>query len=442
MTTFNMELALARLKALHALDFEWYQSLSDNRERLSEQQSHFSMCPSESSDIIGGCITGLMLTLDFGTSGFDWDPRLSSAWNMLPAKKKTATPNQKIQDLASAPSAIAAIRQDLIRCGFELEFQKLNGVNSESGGEIDFDGEVDRDLLSSRSSEALGELDEDEEVLAHMGSDASDVFEAINKLTGFCIQQVIGSLKSGPLRDKLECAWDSACSDWRDAWEENELDTNPEDYYPSKEAEVYDSLETNGLTRALIDCGDDQSVKGGEIRTVGPLKPMQFLSASQDLLENNDFTVDTGCSFHIHLSVPGVKHSYGVALQAEMTAYLLDNIKRLPHSVRNRLSSESCSKWAKLRLSTDKFTAVHFHGQGSWEFRLFGNIDDSSDARRCLILAIESMQHAYRVKLGMTKALVVSKESDRFAAMAMEVSQGVEFRGAVKKLRANERNAA
>lgn len=326
------------------------------------------------------------------------------------AAQAEARPNAGILQLARTSSAIDAIRQDLIRCGFELEFQALNG-------DSDSEPEVDYEALRDASAEAWSGLSFSETIrlVKYQDHIAGKVLEIVREeYPHKCFHELV-NLFDGDLHSKVEYAVDEAETEFRDRWEED----NRDGYMESSNSDPYENLDVTRKTKGMIDCGTDQSVDGGEIRTVGALTPMQFLYASADLLENNEFEVDTGCSFHIHLSVPGVRHSYGSQLQAEMIAYILDNKARLPESVRDRLVSEKLDHFAQLRISTEKFTAVHFHQeQRTWEFRLFGNVSDSADARRCLIIAIEALRWAYRVKLGMETSLVTKEVMNNFRSVA------------------------
>jgi hypothetical protein len=197
--------------------------------------------------------------------------------------------------LAQTGSALEAIRKDLIRCGFELEFQSVNGV--EDSGEDD-------------NGDAASPADE--------------------------------------------------------------------------------------ISAPHIEVGSDSSVRGGEARTVGALKPTEFMAAATALFTGHDFEIDTGCSFHIHLSVPGVRHSYGPRLQGEMMAYILENRHRLPASVQTRLQSKAV-RFCMFHIDGDKMRAIHGHPQRTWEFRLFGNVDNALDAWKCLLLAIDALRHGYQV---------------------------------------------
>jgi len=175
--------------------------------------------------------------------------------------------NDQIVRLANTGSALQAIREGLIRCGFELEFHAVDGITEDENGDC---GDPDCE--------------------------------------------------------------DCTC---------NDSATTPE----------------NHITVTNVEVGTDSSVRGGEARTIGALTPTNFMVAAKALFGGYDFEIETNCSFHIHLSVPGVRHTYGRSLQAEMFAYLLANTARLPDAVKERLNS-SAIRYCKFQLSTEKFTAV------------------------------------------------------------------------------------
>ncbi len=168
--------------------------------------------------------------------------------------------NKQILALAQTTSALDAIRKGLIRCGFELEFQAVNGIDNPD--------------------------------------DDSETEEAIN----------------------------------------------------------------DEISAPHIEVGTDSSVRGGEIRTVGALTPQEFMAAATALFNGHDFEIDTGCSFHIHLSVPDVKHKYGRAMQGEMMSYILNNLDRVPADVKERMKSDAI-RFFQFKLDEDKMRAVHGHPQ-------------------------------------------------------------------------------
>lgn len=282
--------------------------------------------------------------------------------------------NSKLVSLAKSSSVFDVIRQDLIRCGFELEFQSKDGND---------DSEPDYDLLNDRATEEL----------------SNENFNDIAEITWSDYYNKTPS--------QLNTMIERAIEAWLDDWRERELAENPDDYYPSNQQ----NINTGGISQTDIEVGTDSSVSGGEIRTRGPQKPVNFLKMVDTIFSNNDLEIDRGCSFHIHLSVPGILHQYGRNMQGEMTAYLLDNIAKWPKRVISRMKSPS-SRYAAIEISEEKFTCVHYHAKfKTWEFRLFGNVTGYSQAKACLFLAIEAMRHAYRVKLGLSKPLFTTAQA-------------------------------
>lgn len=241
--------------------------------------------------------------------------------------------------LARSTSALDAIRKGLIRCGFELEFQSVNGVSEDDQGE-----------------------------------------EAVS----------------------------------------------------------------DEISAPHIEVGTDGSVRGGEIRTVGALTPQEFMAAALALFTGHDFDIDTGCSFHIHISVPGIKHKYGKRMQAEIMAYMLEHNNRIPKSVKDRLKSDAI-RFCQFKLDGDKMRAVHGHPQNTWEFRLFGNIHNTTDAWRCLLLAIDAIRHAYQVRLNITPSLVTVDsilDFDTLAAQAIKTNRSLRQQARYNKLFKSANNAA
>lgn len=148
----------------------------------------------------------------------------------------------------------------------------------------------------------------------------------------------------------------------------------------------------NGLAMEL---GTDGSVRGGEIRTLGACTPRQFMAAARELFASNHvWEVDEGCSFHIHLSVPEVKHSFGYQTQYRLLEGLALNASSVPKRVISRWKNQGTYNYYRVHLSREKYSFVHFHDQGTWEFRCWGNISSYRDALRCLLLSIEALIHA------------------------------------------------
>lgn len=152
-----------------------------------------------------------------------------------------------------------------------------------------------------------------------------------------------------------------------------------------------------------MESGTDSTVRGGEIRTTGGRTQEECLSELNTVISNfesasSPLEVDEGCSFHIHAKLGDIRHSFGKNLHSFLYEFLLWNIDLLPLSVIHRL--ESGNSYIKPNIAVDeKYNLIHFHSQGTIEFRLFGNIDSIEDASKCFDFVRKSLVYAYTKKL-------------------------------------------
>jgi hypothetical protein len=294
------------------------------------------------------------------------------------------------------------------RMGFEFEFHKLDGIKRDELESTEYDyADCDVESLRNDSEQALhnASSSELEDMLLPpiygnaTRQEAVRLLKALfNHVDFWDMNTLLNNLPSGQVTNEMQAILEQIQDSWREAWESDTLDNNPGDYYPTRKAD-YD-FTTDGLP---LELGTDSSVTGGEIRTLGGLTVSQFIQCAKHVF-SHDFEVDHGCSFHIHLSIPGVKHTYGKAFQANMMEYLLNNMSQLPPNVVKRLQSSSI-RWCRPELKEEKYTLIHKHSQGTWEFRLFGNITSTKEAAQCLMLACKAVQYAYKLQLD-------SKEQD------------------------------
>jgi hypothetical protein len=144
-----------------------------------------------------------------------------------------------------------------------------------------------------------------------------------------------------------------------------------------------------------IEVGHDGSVQGFEFRTQGPQTIDEFITKVNKVF-SMDHEINERCSFHIHISLPDVQHSYGPRLQAAMTEYLLCRIGEMPASLVSRWQGDL--GYFKPQISREKYVFVNRHQRcGTWEFRCFGNITNAEDAKFCADMAIKALQHGYKV---------------------------------------------
>jgi hypothetical protein len=269
-----------------------------------------------------------------------------------------------------------------MKFGFELEYTKI--IRDDDDDDIDWEelGSFQRDSAWDRWKEVVSEAYPDEVVaqIIYLQNDP--------ELMGFSLSDLV-----------LELI-DNAIDDWI---ERQDWDLAPFVKHPDPED---------------VNCPDmiervyDGSVPdGGEFRTTNGHTMPECIRLTDEIFDSNDLEITTGCSYHIHVSVCGVSHSYGEQFQAEMLAYLLSRWDRIPATVRHRLLSPRSRRYFEARISTEKYTAIHFHAEredkpATWEFRLWGNVGDGRDAKDCLKLTAEAIRWAYRVKHKLDVSLI------------------------------------
>lgn len=242
----------------------------------------------------------------------------------------------------------SAVRKSMIRCGFELETQW-----SDVGDE-----EFDEDGFSQAVNDRVD---------SEIGGD---------------LAHVLDMRCNRAIRDQVRMALYDYYSD------NDDLRT---EFYSTEKPES---------PHELVAVGTDGSVSGWEFRTVGGLKYQQFIDAT-DAVFGVDHTIDTRCSFHIHLSIPGVEHRYGVNIQRAVAEFFALNVSRLPLSVQERLKHAAINSYINhLTGKEQKYCFLRFHPQGTWEFRCIGNVHNEIDAQICLDFCIDALAYAYAVSVG------------------------------------------
>lgn len=292
--------------------------------------------------------------------------------------------NKTIQEFMNAN---AMTRRLMIRAGFELETQKT---------EFDNDDNIDYDAASEAISEQAGNL---------FDEIPNDVLDCLSDRIQTTIREAI---------------YDSVS----DSFDYGEYTVKDIDAIQSninraiKKEWLNHESKTNDL-RPRLNVGTDNSVDGVEIRTIDGLTYRQFYAAAKAAF-SLDHDIDTACSFHIHLSIPNVKHSFGDRFQLALVEYLIENVERLPANVQERFKKAPKNEYINGLLSSQKkYSFVHAHDQGTWEFRCFGNVQNTSEAMICLNIAIEAMNYAYQAtKAGM--ALLTDKHDGDIAELFKE----------------------
>lgn len=307
------------------------------------------------------------------------------------------TNRRVLETIAAFRDAPIEAARSLVTCGFELETQATEGTRADGSGD-DEDAEYDEDAWQSAVDERFSSMISSRSTLSRYRREMPAWLAGMSQDRCRLTMEYAGVETLQDLLDKEMIDQDTFDSLHDSIREDAEDQVDRRDYQVERGGCSW--IRSNFDIPADVEVGTDGSVSGYEFRTVGALDYQRFTSAA-DRIFKLDHTIDNGCSFHIHLAIPGVKHRHGNLLQKALTEYLIENIDRVPATVRQR--------WAAIRSNTyitpgvqkgQKYMFVWKHEQGTWEFRCFGNVQNAEDAKVCLDLAIEAMQYGYMVTTG------------------------------------------
>ena len=178
----------------------------------------------------------------------------------------------------------------------------------------------------------------------------------------------------------------------------------------------------------------DSTVSGIEFKPAQPLAPDESLERYKSLTEAFDsLEVSKRCSFHVHVSVDGLTHTYGINMQAWMYLYILQNISKVPKGVLERWSASGemleGDRYYKQKLGgsadrnyEERYSFVAFrHEFKTWEFRCWGNIKSVEDAKTCIDLSVEAYNYAFDL-VHKQKKMAPLKEIDTFRETLTEMA--------------------
>lgn len=304
-----------------------------------------------------------------------------------------------------------------IRVGFELEFQKLDGKDkTQHVHECDCKGVPDKELMDLA---ALNKLEK--EFHAHYQDHLNSTKAGKTKAESQ-VRAAFDTLPVGSDRDALLAALSNAVPE--SSYKAisaflDKIDTitvaritaglNPNDYI-KKKCTCADTSSFGAMKKKLkipedTQIKDDGSVKGGEITTIGPKTVKECLDASKYLFENNKLTIDKGCSYHVHFSMVGMRHTYGTAMQAEAIRYMAEQaaLGLVPEFIQKRFEE---FRYYVPRLDNDKYSFLNFNDDyDTWEARFFGNVKTIEEAEWCYRTLIKMIRHCYSVLEGETPSL-------------------------------------
>jgi hypothetical protein len=323
------------------------------------------------------------------------------------------TNSEQIRTFATAPMSEAL---KLVRCGFELENQSIDEMSMDELSDFRFFKKEHKEKVLQFFNEHLDDKEFYSSLIRVSYAVRADAANRTRLDTHSYLSDIISKLK----RTK-KCSLRHSSSDILDINSElfgrvisdlvSNADELPDEY--GYLISVLDDIryQENGWDSSLVsyleDLGirlpdyiefvEDGSVEGCEVRTSGPRTVGEFCKAV-DTVFDIPMSIDEECSFHIHLSLDGVKHSYGPFIQKAMLHFFAANYMELPKSVRERLNNEHwVDRYFSIKADRERYRAIAYRGS-TWEFRLFGNIDNAKDAKKCLMLAIKALRYAYRLR--------------------------------------------
>jgi len=261
--------------------------------------------------------------------------------------------------------------------GIEIEFSNAGNLANESGPQYDED-----DAESSLNDNAVDWI---ENFLGCTSSIAREL------------------MRHGSLEDFINgftrYSWSSFVSDELDSMNEN---SDSEPAYDDIDGWNHEEDATSGIVQEY------QSKVGTLSKT---MERVQWLFKCA----GSECKVPLNGSCHIHVSIPGSAHSATneSALHCCLLYELSQHIKEFPEAVIERLNSARARAYFEFSARcTQKFSAIHMHHQGTWEFRLFGHMDDPADIETCLNIAGKAFLSGYK----------------RFASESYSIPSAAEFR--------------
>lgn len=289
--------------------------------------------------------------------------------------------NPRLREFAYADLLKA---RQMIRAGFELETQATNGLGANES-EPDYERAHDLACSDWDDADALEAVrDYSEGFFARL-----DYFKARN------VCRALFDTEYPSLEQLAKYDTDIDEDNIRDRY----IDNRQEYIIDNWEEYSCGGGEPDFRIPEGMDWDEDESVSGFEFRTEGPKTYAEFLKAANAIFKQ-DHTIDEGCSFHIHMSLPGTVPVDSPEFVKNLTQYILDHASELPRSVQQRLRYGPQRFFEPKGESDGKYSFVQRHSLGTWEFRCFGNVKSPKSAAICLNMAIRAYQHAMRVRFG------------------------------------------
>lgn len=288
------------------------------------------------------------------------------------------TLKKSIENVLNQDSAYAI--ENLLRFGVEIEFS--------DAGELRIPGEIDESSIRRRVIENHDSTDLINDVARRLESH------------GFPAHHM--RIVAGWLFEEEGCDCESFADSHHPGGWEAYVDDLVTYAIENDDIEDYEREDTFDDVQGWRNCEDGTNGIVQEYKTAHP-ETYHDLSNLVDRLFNaagRYCTVPTNGSCHIHVSFPDTKHTCEKlsVLHSCILFSLSQLVPYFPARLWDRLLDIDCSRYFNFDYPpTDKYSAIHIHSQGTWEFRLFGHMQTTEDVMECVSIAGRAIIEGYRL---------------------------------------------
>lgn len=278
---------------------------------------------------------------------------------------------------ASSAAAPAPITKESLRFGWELETIRLLGKSYE---DLRQDASrqtvtIDTAFLKSKLSSYLDSHFSSARKTAELLLEASNRLPSDVSVSEY-ISQLIGCIQMRPLNDDTKRKFCERLTNFPSAVTPRASGDRVEPYLHS----LYPHLSN-------LCFKPDGSVSGPEI-CPREKQSMEQVVASLTAIEPLIKTVNSGCSFHVHISNE-IRRNVPSKDALLAMQYLVMQDPRIPERVRTRWKdTDKRQRYFNIGLNGEKYQFIAFReAYGTYEFRCFGNVTSLEHQMACILVA-------------------------------------------------------
>ena len=272
---------------------------------------------------------------------------------------------------------------ELLKYGIEIEFSKCPGLINEP---------EDEDTIRQRAMECMAD-DMTETARVAINRHIINGLPCHNRDVANAVARIAESLANAASSlEDLYAALDLS----------NDLDDDA-DQYASNNGMNENTDATFDDVTGWTHCDDGTPGILQEYQLDGPMYYHDAVLCVDRLFDSASLRYDghhvpVNGSCHIHISLDGVKHTVAddSMLHACIVWALFDMYDSFPECVQERMCSNNANRYFMPHYPPHtKFSAVHNHRLGTFEFRLFGHVNDTETVERCMQIAASAFIRGY-----------------------------------------------